>query len=185
MITYRFCPHQILKLANLNCPNRWNKSLIWEAIFSGLFSCTETVAVGLSASAFENFDKKWAASWQNQQCGMCAQRRLRSAWASAQSDQSLRCLHEEGLGLYLPIEWTAKTLIRLGGCPGWSKSSLGAHPLCWFCHEAAQITQLLCLYKCYIIVYNVFYVILVAFSFMKLQNMGLKDTLHVFFYTYF
>ena len=31
---------------------------------------------------------KWAASWQNQQNGMCAQRRLRSAWASAQSDQS-------------------------------------------------------------------------------------------------
>ena len=30
----------------------------------------------------------WAASWQNHQNGICAQRRLRSAWASAQSDQS-------------------------------------------------------------------------------------------------
>ena len=30
----------------------------------------------------------WAVTWQNQQIGMCAQRRLRSAWASAQSDQS-------------------------------------------------------------------------------------------------
>ena len=30
--------------------------------------------------------------------GMCIQRRLRSAWASAQSDQSLRCSHEESLG---------------------------------------------------------------------------------------
>ena len=69
---------------------------------------------------------------------LCAQQRLRSAWASAQSDQSLRCPHEESLGPYLPIERTAKTLIRLGGCPGWSESSLGAHPLCWFCHEAAQ-----------------------------------------------
>ena len=29
---------------------------------------------------------------------MCAQQRLRSAWASAQSDQSLRCPHEEILG---------------------------------------------------------------------------------------
>ena len=29
----------------------------------------------------------WAASWQNQQNGLCAQRRLRSAWAS-ESDQS-------------------------------------------------------------------------------------------------
>ena len=29
---------------------------------------------------------------------LCAQRRLRSAWASAQSDQSLRCPYEEALG---------------------------------------------------------------------------------------
>ena len=34
----------------------------------------------------------WAASWQNQQTDMCARRRLRSALASAQSDQSLRCV---------------------------------------------------------------------------------------------
>ena len=25
--------------------------------------------------------------------------------------------------------WTVKTLIRLGGCPGWSESSLGAHAI--------------------------------------------------------
>ena len=30
----------------------------------------------------------WATSWQNQQNDFCAQRRLRSAWASAQSDQN-------------------------------------------------------------------------------------------------
>ena len=30
----------------------------------------------------------WATTWQNQQNGMCAQRTLRSAWASTQSDQS-------------------------------------------------------------------------------------------------
>ena len=34
---------------------------------------------------------------------------------------------------------TAKTLIRLGRCPGWSESSPGAHPLCWFCNVAAHI----------------------------------------------
>ena len=28
----------------------------------------------------------WAATWENQQNELCAQRRLRSAWASAQSD---------------------------------------------------------------------------------------------------
>ena len=61
---------------------------------------------------------------------VCAQWRFRSAWASTQSDQSLRC----------PLEWTLdepwvlsyplsgqRRLIRLGGCPGWSESSLGAH----------------------------------------------------------
>ena len=70
---------------------------------------------------------------------LCAQRRLRSAWASAQSDQSLRCPHEESLDPYLPIKCTAKTLIRLGGCPGWSESSLGAQSFCWFCHEVAHL----------------------------------------------
>ena len=86
---------------------------------------------------------KWAASWQNQQNGMCAQRRLRSAWASAQSDQHFRCPHEETLG-QLPIERIAKTLIRLGGCRGWSESSLGAQSFCWFCHETAQIWTCKC-----------------------------------------
>ena len=32
-----------------------------------------------------------------------------------------------------------RILIRLGGCPGWSESLLGACSLCWFCHEAAHI----------------------------------------------
>ena len=40
---------------------------------------------------------------QNQQNYICAQRRLRSAWASAQSYHSLRYLHEETLGSWLHI----------------------------------------------------------------------------------
>ena len=31
-------------------------------------------------------------------------------------------------------------LIRLGGCPGWSVSSLGAHSFCWFCNVTAQLS---------------------------------------------
>ena len=69
--------------------------------------------------------KNWATAWQNQQNDLCAQRGLKSAWASAQCDQSLRCPPEAKLGPKLPIERTSKTLIRLGGCPGWSESSLG------------------------------------------------------------
>ena len=87
----------------------------------------------------------------------CAQRRLRSAWASTQSDQTLRCALNGWLRTQAFFMWTAKTLIRLGGCPFWSESSLGArslcwfcrcpdwsesslsaHPFCWFCHEVAQ-----------------------------------------------
>ena len=34
---------------------------------------------------------KWAAAWQNQQYGLWAPLNLRSAWASAQSDQSSQC----------------------------------------------------------------------------------------------
>ena len=48
---------------------------------------------------------------------LCAQRRLRSTWASAQSDQILRCPHQESFGPKLLIERTAKTLIRLGESP--------------------------------------------------------------------
>ena len=32
-----------------------------------------------------------------------------------------------------------RRLIRLGECPGWSESSLGAHSFCWFCHVAAHV----------------------------------------------
>ena len=37
---------------------------------------------------------------------------------------------------------TAKTLIRLGGCPGWSESSLGAHSFWWFCHVTHVVAHI-------------------------------------------
>ena len=40
------------------------------------------------------------------------------------------------------IKRTAKTLIRLGECPGWSESSLGAQVILLVCHVAAQMTSL-------------------------------------------
>ena len=40
---------------------------------------------------------------------LCTQQRLRSAWAFAQSDQSLRCPQEESVRPYLPIECIVKT----------------------------------------------------------------------------
>ena len=61
----------------------------------------------------------------------CAKRRLISAWASAQSDQSLRSELSGLLRTQAFFMRIAKGLIRLGGCPGWSESSLGAHSFCW------------------------------------------------------
>ena len=52
-------------------------------------------------------------------------------WASAQSDQSLRCSHEETVGPQLPIERTAKTLIRLDDL----RTQFDR-----FCHVAAYIS---------------------------------------------
>ena len=46
----------------------------------------------------QKMHNKWAAARQNQQNDLCAKRRLRSAWTSAQSDQSLRCPNGETLG---------------------------------------------------------------------------------------
>ena len=72
---------------------------------------------------------------------LCAQRRLRSdwasAWASAQSDQSLHCVLSGLLRIWAFFMRTAKFLSRLAGCPDWSESSLGPHSFCWFCHVAA------------------------------------------------
>ena len=48
---------------------------------------------------------------------LSAQRRLRSTWAFAQSDHSLRCALNGKLRTHGFFMRTAKTLIRLSGCP--------------------------------------------------------------------
>ena len=73
---------------------------------------------------------------------LCVQRSLRSAWASAQSDQSSLSAWRK-LGSSLATHWAhcedSDQTGQLGGCPGWSESSLGAHSFCWFCHDTAKI----------------------------------------------
>ena len=79
-----------------------------------------------------------AATWQNQQ-SECA--------PSEDSDQPV---HPPNLirvfAVRLKKPWVLsyplsaqRRLIRLGGCPGWSESSLGAHSFCWCCHVSAQV----------------------------------------------
>ena len=50
-------------------------------------------------------------------------------WADAHSDQSLHCALNEKLRILSIFKRTVKTLIRLGGCPGWSESLLGAQTI--------------------------------------------------------
>ena len=66
-----------------------------------------------------------------QQNDLCAQRRLQSAWASTQSDQRVRCAHQETLGCQLPIGRTAQADLSL--C--WVHMSF-----CWFYHELAHLS---------------------------------------------
>ena len=68
------CPKDAVRMASNVNPNQ---TALAGAVWSGTTLFSQTC-----------LSKIWATSWQNQQNGMCAQRRLRSAWASAQSDQS-------------------------------------------------------------------------------------------------
>ena len=68
---------------------------------------------------------------ENVPSDLCAQRRLKSACASTQSDQSLRRPHEETLHPPLSEMRSVKILIRLRERAGWSESLLGAHIRCY------------------------------------------------------
>ena len=61
-------------------------------------------------------------------------------WASTQSDQSLRCPREDGLGHWLPVERTAKT-DQTWRMPRLIWFFAGRTSFCWFCHEATHITE--------------------------------------------
>ena len=78
----------------------------------------------------------WTVAWQNQQNDMCAQRRLRSAWHPPSLIRVFSVHMKKAWVLTYPSS-TQQRLIRLGRCPGWSESSLGAQSFCWFCHEVA------------------------------------------------
>ena len=64
-----------------------------------------------------NYNKEnWASAWQSKKMTFAPSER--SVWVCAHADQSLCCPHKQGFGPTLPSECWAKTLIRLGGCPG-------------------------------------------------------------------
>ena len=53
--------------------------------------------------------------------------------------KSLRCLHEEILDPWLPINMQQR-LIRLGGCQADQSLRWVHRSFCWFCHAAAHIS---------------------------------------------
>ena len=131
---------------------------------STIWKWVNTVAPPFNVTIYNSKDKdKMSRDMTKPTNWLCAQQKLRSAgWASAKFDQSLRCPHEESLATH----WAqAKTLIRLGGCPGWSESSLGAQPFCWFCHVVAQI------YSGYKIIHMY---IVITFDIKKSQHFSLR-----------
>ena len=70
----------------------------------------------------------WAASWQNQQNGMSAQRRLRSTWASAQSIRVFAVRMKKAWVNSYPLSAQQRL---------WSDWT--HMPFCWFCHETAHM----------------------------------------------
>ena len=70
---------------------------------------------------YSNNLQVWATSWQNQQSDCAPSEDSDQPWHPP-SLISLRC----ALNGYLR---SVKTLIRLGRCPDWSESSLGAHAI--------------------------------------------------------
>ena len=61
----------------------------------------------------------WVATTENVPSDTCAQRRFRSAFAFAQSDQNLHRMHFEFPMMQYFFMLTAKSLIKLRGCAGW------------------------------------------------------------------
>ena len=80
----------------------------------------------------------WATSWQSQQNDLCTQWRLRSAWVSAQSDQSLLSCSAGSLGPKLS-SYRQQRLWSDWADAQTDLSLCWAHlPFCWLCDEAAN-----------------------------------------------
>ena len=87
---------------------------------------------------FKDFYSKWAAAGQNQQYGMGAQLRLRSAWAFRQSDQSSLSIWRNigPLTTYWAHgeDWSESADAQADLCLRWAHMSF-----CWFCCAVARV----------------------------------------------
>ena len=108
--------------------------ICWFCHEAALFS----VLLTLLSHCWPKMKKMWASTWQNQQS------------ECAPSEDSDHPGHPPSLLRVFAVRvkktWVLsyplsaqRRLIRLGGCPGWSESSLDAYSFCWFCHVAAHV----------------------------------------------
>ena len=115
-----------------------------------IFSLVTTPLVIILLSVLIRRKKIWSyteskeqRNWENVPSDMCAQRRLRSACASVQSDQSLFCPYEKTLRTWLSKMRPVKIPIRLRESADWSEPSLGVHVRSTFSAVAGQIFSIL------------------------------------------
>ena len=92
----------------------------------------------------------WASVQQNQQNDLCVQWRLRSAWVSALSDQSLHCTHEAWvLGYPLSAQrslWSDWADAQADPSLRWMHRSF-----CWFYREVAHLLFMILLFQVYLV----------------------------------
>ena len=74
----------------------------------------------------------WATSWQNQQNGMCAQQKLRSAWVSTQSDRVFPVCMKKAWVLTYPLSARRRFWSQLPKLI-WV---FAGHTVILFCHKA-------------------------------------------------
>ena len=81
----------------------------------------------------------WATTWQNQQSDCAPSEESNQPGNPPSLIRVFAVRMKKPWVLSYPLSGQRRLLIRLGGYPGWSESSLGAHSLCWFCHVVAQL----------------------------------------------
>ena len=105
---------------------------LWAAYYFFFSICrmTRTIFLLLMCSCVSGQQlfpqSKWAASWQNQQNDICAQRDSDQPGHPPSLIRAFAVRMKKHWVLSYPLS-VQRRLISLGGCPGWSESSLGAH----------------------------------------------------------
>ena len=121
--------------------NHYNLSLVLNVNINISYLCIIWCFTMTKIMIYLCNDKIWAASWQNKQNGICAQRRLRSA-RSVWSESSLSTWRKLGSSA---THWAhSEDSDQTGRMPQADLSLRWAHtPFRWFCHEAAHIIYLM------------------------------------------